>query len=48
MEARSNVDDIVHQIRKFHHDDVRKKYSTAGATRFRVRLRKGAEEEFLE
>ena len=48
MEARSNVDDVAHQIRKLHDDDVRNKHSTAGATKFRVQFRKGAEDKFPE
>ena len=43
IEAQSNVDDVACQIRKLHDDDIRNKHSTAGTTKFRVKLCKGAE-----
>ena len=44
MEARSNVDDVAHQIRKLHDDNVMDNHSTASATKFSVKYRKGTEE----
>ena len=47
-EARSNADAVACQIRKSHDDNVKNKNSSVGATKFRVRFRKGTEEELLE
>ena len=49
MEARSNVDEIAHLIRKLHDSDAKQNYpSTDGTTKFKVQFRKGTEEEFPE
>ena len=48
MEARSNVDDDVFQIKKLHDDDMKNKNSSTGSTKFRVQFHKGTEEELLE
>ena len=49
MEGRCDVDEIVHQIRKLHDNDVMRNYlSMDGTSKFEVQFRKGTEEELLD